>query len=137
MVSLLDIAPITGKVKVGEQELELRAITVRDVAVILARFPEVQKAFSGKDVDVSIAMREAPEAVAAAIACGVGKAGEEEYEQHALNALSPEYQMDILQAILRLTLPRGFGPFVEKLNGLAADVSGKVPVTKSPKQSKD
>ena len=53
--------------------------------------------------------------------------------------LSLDAQADLLAAILRLTLPKGIGPFVEKLTALGgildAAPSATAPVSKSPKPS--
>jgi hypothetical protein len=55
--------------------------------------------------------------------------------------LSLDVQADLLAAILRLTLPKGVGPFVEKLTALGSllgvddDPSATAPDTKSRKPS--
>ena len=55
--------------------------------------------------------------VAAIIAAGCGYPGDEIAEDVA-SRLTIEAQVDLLSATLRLTLPGGFGPFVEKLTAL-------------------
>jgi hypothetical protein len=80
------------------------------------------------------------EAVAAIIAAGCGYPGDEKAEAIA-GSLSLDAQADLLAAVLRLTLPRGIGPFVAKLTGLAGilDVdaarSDMAPASISPKPS--
>ena len=57
------------------------------------------------------------DAVAAIIAAGCGYPGDEKAEVVA-GQLSLDAQADLLASILRLTLPKGIGPFVEKLTAL-------------------
>lgn len=66
------------------------------------------------------------DAVAAIIAAGCGYPADEKAEAVAGN-LSLDAQADLLAAILRLTVPRGIGSFVEKLTalgGILGDAAG-------------
>ena len=79
-------------------------------------------------------------AVAAIIAAGCGYPGDEQPETVA-GKLSLDAQADLLAAILRLTLPKGIGPFVEKLTALGGileadgDPSATAPASKLRKPS--
>ena len=76
--------------------------------------------------------------VAAIIAAGTGDPGDPVAEE-AAGRLGIDEQADLLSAILRVTLPKGVGPFVEKLLALGAalDAGSAVsgPATTSRKQS--
>jgi hypothetical protein len=80
------------------------------------------------------------DAVAAIIAAGCGSPGDNAAETVA-GSLSLGIQADLLAAILRLTLPKGVGPFVEKLTALRGLLgvddarSDTVPDTKSRRPS--
>lgn len=143
MVGLLDIAPITEAVSVRGQQIEVRGISAKGVAVILSRFPVIRQLMAGvrKDeitADDLIAL--APDAIASIIAAGCGHPGDEKAEKIAAD-LAAEEQADLVVAILRLTMPGGVRPFVEKLMQLESVISprpavagGKAPATKSQKQ---
>ena len=57
------------------------------------------------------------EAVAALLAAGCGYPGDEKAETVAAS-LPINLQADLLAAVMRMTLPHGLGPFVEKLTAL-------------------
>ncbi|RWF44297.1 MAG: hypothetical protein EOS65_02665 [Mesorhizobium sp.] len=138
MVGLLDIAPLTETVPVGGAQIEVFGVSAKGVVSLLARFPEVRMLMNGKEVGVDRLMQMGGDAIAAVIAAGVGLPGDEEQEQIAAR-LPIEAQADLLAAIIKVTLPNGIGPFVEKLTALGAivgsvaEASPKVQVTKSPK----
>lgn len=137
MVGLLDIAPLTEKVTVGGAQIEVFGVSAKGIVSLLARFPEARMLMSGKDVGVDKLMQMGGDAIAAIIAAGIGFPGDEAQEQ-AAGRLSVEAQADLLTTILKVTLPNGIGPFVEKLTALgaivggAAEVSPKAPATKLP-----
>lgn len=144
MVSLLDIAPATETVSVAGKDIPVFAISAKSVASIMRRFPEVAMLLSGKAemVDTNSFYDLAPNAIAAVIAAGVGSPDSKEFEEKAAT-LSLDQQLDLLEAILRLTIPGGLRPFAEKLQrmGVVASrvegPSGKGVDTKSPKPSSD
>jgi hypothetical protein len=80
------------------------------------------------------------DAVAAIIAAGCGYPADDKAESVAAK-LSLDAQADLLTVILRLTLPKGVGPFVEKLTALGgilhadAAQSGTEPASKSRRPS--
>lgn len=134
MVGLIDIAPRTEKVEVDGFTLDVRGISAAGVAHILARFPDIRKMMTGYEIEADRLFEMGGEAVAAIIAAGCGYPGNADAEAKAAE-LSVDAQAEILEAVLRLTLPKGIGPFVARLNALGAGLGGsaKAQDTKSPK----
>jgi hypothetical protein len=77
------------------------------------------------------------------IAAGCGYPGDEAQEEVA-SKLAIDDQAELLSVIFKLTMPKGVGPFVEKLSGMglllsgpsAVEASTEAPATKSRKPSK-
>ena len=147
MVGLVDIAPAVATVTVREQEVPVYGVSVHGIANLLGRFPELRMLMTGKSVDAERLIELGPDAVVAIIAAGTGAPGDEPTEEAARRE-AIEVQADFLEAILKVTLPGGLGPLVERLQRLgvllkveedaapAATPSGKKPASKSPKRSK-
>ena len=119
MVSLIDIAPTTETVNVQGAAVAVHGISAKGVAYVLGRFPELRRLMSGQTVDVEQLMAMGGDAVAAIIAAGCGYPADEKAEAVA-GSLAIDIQADLLAAILRVTLPSGLGPFVEKLTALGS-----------------
>ena len=119
MVSLIDIAPTTETVDVQGAAVAVHGISAKGVAYVLGRFPELRRLMSGQTVDVEQLMAMGGDAVAAIIAAGCGYPADEKAEAVA-GSLAIDIQADLLAAILRVTLPSGLGPFVEKLTALGS-----------------
>lgn len=139
MVGLIDIAPATEAVEVEGSKVEVHGVSASGLAHLLGRFPELRKLMTGMEVDAGQLMAVGGEAVAAIIAAGCGYPGDERAESLAAR-LSLDTQADLLGAILRLTLPKGLGPFVAKLTALGSilDVdarSNTAQASTSPKPS--
>lgn len=136
MATLLEIADVPRTVPVRGKEVEVFGVSARGLAAIMLRFPEIGKLMSGKEPDAGEITNMAPEAIAAFIAAGCGMPGNKDAETLAGN-LGVAEQLDLIEEIVRLTFPRGIGPFVEKLEalGLRAQVAAPQPQT-SPDQSK-
>jgi hypothetical protein len=117
MVGLIDIAPRTEAVEVQGASVAVHGVSARGVANLLGRFPELRMLMTGRTVDADRLMAVGGDAVAAIIAAGCGYPGDEKAEAVA-GSLGIDAQADLLAAILRLTLPAGFGPFVDKLTAL-------------------
>lgn len=115
MVGLIDLAPGGEEVKVRGQLVSVPGVSAAGFASLLFRFPALQELMSGKEVDAEELKKFGIEAVAAIIAAGTGTPGDLKAETAAAGLPIGE-QLDLLAAILRVTLPEGIGPFVEKLH---------------------
>ena len=140
MVGLIDLAPATESVSVNSSSVPVHGISAKGLAHLLGRFPELRKLMTGQDVGAEQLLAMGGDAIAAIIAAGCGEPGEELAEEVAGN-LPIDTQADFLGAILRLTLPKGLGPFVAKLTALGsildadAGRSDTAPDSTSPKPS--
>ena len=117
MVGLIDISPQVEHVDVRATSVEVQGISAKGLAHLLGRFPDLRRLMTGQDVAADQLLAMGGDAVAAIIAAGCGQPGDEQAEAIAGN-LPIDTQADFLAAILRLTLPKGFGPFVAKLTAL-------------------
>jgi hypothetical protein len=117
MASLLEIANVARTIPVRGVDIDVFGISGTGIATLMARFPEVGKLMSGVEPDRDALMKLAPKALCAFIAAGTGKPNDEKAEEIAGN-LGVGEQLDLIEEIMRLTFPRGVGPFVEKLKGL-------------------
>src|SRR6476620_10242865 len=117
MVGLIDIAPCTETVEIQGAPVEVHGVSASGLALLLGRFPDLRKLMTGLEVETGQLMAIGGEAVAAIIAAGCGYPGDEKAEAVA-SGVSVDAQADLLAAILKLTLPAGLGPFVEKLTTL-------------------
>ena len=117
MASLLDIAPLTETVSVRGTDIPVTGVSAKGIAHIMARFPEVREMMVGREVSVDRLIELGGDAVGAIIAAGTGNPGDPDHERIAAGLLLEE-QADLLAAILRITLPRGVGPLVEKLTAM-------------------
>ena len=140
MVGLIDIAPAIETVDVQGTSVTVHGVSAKGLASLLGRFPELRMLMTGQEVQTEQLMAMGGDAVAAVIAAGCGYPGDETAETVA-GKLSLDAQADLLAAILRLTLPKGVGPFVEKLTALGsilgtdAAPSDTAPASKLRKQS--
>lgn len=123
-VGLLDIAPITQIVVVGDKRIPVGGITARGLALLLVRFPSIVGMMRSKKFDAAELFRIAPDAVSAIIAAGVGFPDDVEQEA-ACDRLPVGIQTDLLDSILRLTMPGGLLPFVNKIASLVGGLDGK------------
>lgn len=132
MAGLLDIAPATEQVA----GVAVYGVSARGLAHLLGKFPELRKAMSGVGVSMEDVAKAAPDAISAIIAAGVGKPGDEETEELA-DRLPLEVQAEFLEAIIRLTMPKGVNPFLQRLATLGIAFNGApVADTQEPKSRK-
>jgi hypothetical protein len=140
-LSLRDIANFGEDVPIGDgKSLRVRGISAQGCLILLIRFPDLQKWLAGKNLPVNEVFVQAPDTIAAIIAAGTGTPGDPDDEAIAAT-LPVEVQMDVMEAIYRLTFRSGFGPFAQRVLALygAAVQSGNFgvdPATKSPQESK-
>lgn len=136
MVGLIDLAPTTETVDIQGEPVSVCGVSAKGLAHLLGRFPELRMLMTGQEVQPERLMAIGGDAVGAIIAAGCGYPGDETAEAVAV-CLSLDAQTDLLAVILRLTLPKGIGPFVEKLTALGGILhaddaqSDTVPATKS------
>lgn len=133
MVGLIDIAPLTKTVPIRDVAVNVSGVSARSIAQLLARFPELRALVTGREVAIENLLSLGGEVVAAIIAAGTGAPGDAAAEK-AADRLSVDEQADLLVAIIELTMPRGLGPFVEKLSrlGLASGGAPAMPAARSP-----
>lgn len=138
-LSLQDIGQQRELVKVGDKKLAVYGVSAEGIFALFQRFPELQNWVVTGKVTLSDMMTKAPATIAAIIAAGCGFPGDAPSEKKA-GGLSIEVQMDIIEAIGRLTFKNGFGPFVDRIVALADQARsvnyGKVQDTILPQTSK-
>lgn len=143
MPSLRDVIPTGERVLVGGIEVEVFGLTGRAIAHLFARFPDVAKALTGQDISVSDIVAMGPNVVAAIIACGMRKIGDEDEESAVLD-LTVGDQLDLLGPIVKQTMTKGVAPFLKVLSDMglkavpvsAPEGHGTAPDSNSPKPSK-
>ena len=138
-LSLLDIAPLCATVKVGDQDMNVYGLSASSIVGLFQRFPEMQSWFKGvTKIDLQRLIAEAPDTISAVIAASCGHYGNEAAEEMA-GRLTVEQQLDVLEAMFKLTFKEGFGPFVRRIVNLAnvaqSANSTRAPLTKSPQAS--
>ncbi len=145
MVGLIDIVPATESVVAGGESVTVHGVSASGIAHLLGRFPDLLTLMAGKEIGTEKLIAMGGEAVGAIIAAGCGYPGNSNAESIA-SRLPVGEQTDLLSAILRLTMPQGVGPFVEKLamlggilnvdkNSAPAAPVLKVPTFKSRRRS--
>lgn len=128
MTGLLDIAPAAERVDIRGIQVDVRGLSLTDLRDLIARFPEVVALF-GKGLNVGAIMKAGPAVVAAAIAAACGNPGDKAAEAIAGDLPLGE-QADILDKVLRLTMPKGPGPFVALLKTVGLDLATVLPGSK-------
>lgn len=143
MADLLDIAPSTsvGSVRIGGDDIAVRALNANDIAAIVTRFPKVITALVAADRNLVDLMISIGSAVGAIIASGCDHPGDESAERIA-NSFLIEEQAKLFKAIWGLTFPNGLTSFMETMAGFmvggTADEAPKpvqVRLKKSPSPS--
>lgn len=136
MISLIDIVPQTRTVHLAFGEVKLRGLGLRQIASLLLRFPELRKLFAGGGpaMDIDGLLLAAPDAVGAIVA---EAAGQPEAAETIADALALDDLAECLVAVRDLTMPEGFGPFMERLGKLmgaesGGRLNGKAPDTTMP-----
>lgn len=138
-LGLLDILPASEKIVVNGKELEIFQISGRCIGELLQRFPDLIQIFDSSvddKVKLDIIKRVSPKAIAPIIAAACGNAGDPRAEAIA-DKLSVDDQIKILKIVQRLTMPDGFGPFVQRLAAhldLGAQASSAAPSSPLPKR---
>lgn len=140
MPSLVDIARQSKEV----HGLHVRAASGATIADVLAHYPEIRKVMTGVEVTADQLIAIAPGAVAEIIAASCMPIDDmldpEKKKENiaAAGVLGVGLQVDLLDAIIKMSIPSGIGPFVEKLEGISAGLDGRgaAPAMTSQKPSK-
>ncbi|RWO35919.1 MAG: hypothetical protein EOS11_33305 [Mesorhizobium sp.] len=135
MPDLLSIAPLTETVPVRGAGAIICGVPVKAIARLLARFPDLRKMWATGKWDVDQLLGMSDEVIAALIAAGCSNIDEANADNLALDE-----KAELLAAIVRVTMPRGPGPFMATLTALLGTVGGgaaspTAPVSKSRKSS--
>ena len=135
MTSLLDIGPLTEKIKIGDKEVNVFGVTPEGFFFLLEKFPMLQTMFGGgiKNITMELLREVAPTSIAYAIAIATTDRSRYETQstwvhavQEAANIavnLSAHYQMELFQSALRLTFPDGIGPFMKGVERMADSIN--------------
>ena len=123
MAGLVDIVPAIETVEVRGQQLEVTGLTVEGIGSLLMRFPELRKMFETRSLDVEALLKSSDKLIAAVIAAGTGSAANRAAEK-AANGLSLGEKAEVVAAIIRVTMPKGVGPFVRLMDAVGMDNVG-------------
>lgn len=139
MPGLLDIAPAAKRVMIptseGEAPVDVRGLSISDIRDLLARFPEVVGMLGSGKVKPADVFKMGPDIVGAILATGCGLPGNEKAET-LCKELGAGVQVEILTHIVKQTMPKGPGPFVELLKAAGVDVAS-LSAAASPELSKN
>lgn len=131
MPNLLDIAALESSVEVRGKRVPCFGLGAKQIVDLVTRFPVLKETLfpagalqmPSEVSDPLGLIHAAPDAISAILAAGTGHLGDQQHEEAASN-LGLEEQIDLLTEILKLTLPNGLVPFMEKLTVLFGGVSG-------------
>jgi hypothetical protein len=120
VASLLDIAAgCSETVAVGGEQITVRGLGIKELAVLFRRFPALGAALTGQKSDEAVDLWAlGPDFVAAVIAASTGAAGDPAHEA-AAGRLPAPVQVELFGAAVRQTLPEGLESFLERLADLA------------------
>jgi len=124
MISFLDIAR-TDEVVHG---IKVRGLSLESIVMLLLEFPALSLALQGGGITGPDIIRMAPAAIGDIVCHACGLQGQDG-QAAAFSNLPLETQLDFIEAVIRQTMPGGFGPFVARLEkqGIFAAVSQMQP----------
>ena len=139
-LTLLDIGAPTEEVQIGTRgAVTVHGLSAENMVELFQRFPDAMKWITPGNVDLARMTTAGPKLITAVIAYATGSPNSEEAEAVAGN-LSIELQLDILEAVFRLSFKDGFGPFVARIAALSGEAEsanfGRVTATNSQPESK-
>lgn len=121
MVTFTDIARTNETV----QGIKVAGLSLQSIVQLLMDFPALKTALQGGGITGPEIINMAPGAVGMIVchACGMPNDGE---QAEAFAGLNLETQLEFVEAVVRQTMPSGFGPFVARLEklGIFEAVSG-------------
>lgn len=118
-ISFLDLLPkpptavVTIETMIGQQEIELSGVSLRELGRICERYPVLAKILDGGIGHIL----EHPEATAAIVAAGLGHAGDEKYEKHVASFPASDVVRLGMQVIQLTFAQRDADPLPAAANG--------------------
>lgn len=142
-LTLSDLRRKAGIVRYGDAEIEVHALSPRDLLNLMERYDEFKKFLVGVSISFEEVQKSAPAIIAAIIVAGMrhssaAKLSPEEAEAIASD-LPAQLQVNLMITIWNMSFTEGFGPFVRTVRQIAEVaqiVSGKEQGTASPRPSK-
>jgi hypothetical protein len=127
MASLLDIGPLTEDVEIRGVKLTVHGLSAGHLFQLFNDFPDIGKLVTSKEGDAKEIFRSLmPEMIGKIIAMVTGNPHDQQAELQAMSLVAGE-QLEILQAMQRLSFPNGIGPFVEGITKLMTSTSAGMP----------
>lgn len=123
MADVFDLIPASETVEVNGTSTVVRSIPLGHALQIISRFPALREFLDGKKEEVSFGEILATGSVPAICAAGCGRYGDATAEEH-FAALDADIQAQFLGPILKLTMPRGVGPFLLSVGICAEGLTG-------------
>jgi len=133
VATIFDLAPARGSVRVDGLDIGIVGLGTKEILELASRFPAIAQIITGR-LQLEELYRSAPGAIAALIAAGTGN--HDQAAEEAASGLPFGSQMALLSAIVKLTMPLGYGPFVEQMGAiLGVGASEPTPPESSPRPS--
>lgn len=132
MAGLADLTVATETVHIQGEDFDVHGLNMGSIGKLLQRFPEFGKLAANGKLDPVSLMSLGPEFFCAFLAAGLDRNWTVEVEQ-VIALLSIDEQMQIFSAVLKLSMPRGIGPFVKTVEAVAVMLMGSNPASNGGK----
>ena len=127
MANLLDIAPSKRTIKTSFGDLDVPGINLTDLAYILKKHPELLELIKTGEMtfDASSILDLGLGVSSSFLAAGLGHAGNEAVEERC-RKFKIEDALDIGEAIIDESFPKGVQSFLERVTSLALGMKSRV-----------
>lgn len=131
-LTLLDLRRKSGVVKYGDAEIEVHALSARDILDLMAKYDDFKRFLVGVSISAEDAIKSAPGIMAGIIVAGMreganGALSRQEAEAIAYD-IPAELQVKLMLTIWNASFTEGFGPFalgIRQIAEAAQIVSGR------------
>lgn len=131
MAGLADLVVRTETVEIQGETLEVHPLNFDTIGKLLQRFPEFGKLAAGGKLDAASLFSLGPEFIGAFLASGLQRNWSPQVEE-IVRELSIDEQIQIFAAILKISMPRGIGPFVKTVEAAATVLGLTNPAASDP-----
>lgn len=114
MPGLIDITPAVETIDVRGHNVTVSGLSVEAIGGLFLRFPQFREMVETNKYDIPSLLKMSDEAIGAIIAASCGGA----FSEQTAGLLVLAEKAEILGAILRITMPRGPGPFVDLMQAV-------------------